>query len=51
MEPSKQFGAILARVYELQLDGNVVSLEAALAEAKQIIEVGNDGQVTTENGQ
>jgi tRNA nucleotidyltransferase (CCA-adding enzyme) len=51
MTPSRHFGAILARVYEMQLDGNVVSLEAALGVAKQIIEVGNDGQVTRENGQ
>ncbi len=37
-QPSKEFGEILKAVYELQLDGKVVNLEEAVAEARNILE-------------
>ena len=37
-KPSKEFGEILKAVYELQLDGKIVNLEQAIAEARNILE-------------
>ena len=37
-KPSKEFGEILKTVYELQLDGKIVNLEEAIAEARNILE-------------
>ena len=37
MEPSPKFKQILDAVYELQLDGNIVSLDGAVIMAKQFI--------------
>ncbi len=37
LEPSPQFKAILDAVYELQLDGKVTGIDAALFEAKKLI--------------
>lgn len=37
LKPSKEFGDILSRVYELQLDGKITDLQAALENAKNIL--------------
>ena len=37
-KPSREFGEILKAVFELQLDGKVVNLEEAIAEAQNILE-------------
>ena len=37
LKPSKEFGDIIQAVYELQLDGKIVNVEEAIAEAERII--------------
>ncbi len=37
LDPSKAFGKILDSVYELQMDGEIVSLEEAIAAAKDLV--------------
>ena len=39
LDPSPQFKAILDAVYEIQLDGNVNDLAAAISEAKKMLAV------------
>ncbi|MEP7341013.1 MAG: polynucleotide adenylyltransferase [Acidobacteriota bacterium] len=46
LQPGKRVGEILRTVYELQLDGEVATLEDAIAASRQIVEQGNDAGKT-----